>query len=147
MARAVAGELGWPLYTKDTFKELLFDELGIGDVDWSSRLGGAALALLALVIRTELESGRSLVAEANFRRLDRLPDARIVQVFCTDTAEALNERYRARERHPGHLDEVRVIDPAEYAPLPLPGPLLAYSVGGSDVGDLLAAVRRGLGLG
>jgi hypothetical protein len=147
VARAVADSLGWPLYTKDAFKELLFDTLGIGDLDWSATLGAAAMELLALVVRTELAAGHSLVAEANFRRLEPPPDAHVVQVFCTDTPDALRERYRARTgRHPGHLDDARVPDPSEYAPLPLGGTLIEYSVGGRSVGVVVAAVRRGLGL-
>ena len=141
LARAIAAALGWPLYTKDDFKELLFDSLGTGDLEWSTQLGSAAFELLALVLRTAREP---LVVEANFRRLEL--DRPAVQVFCTGAADALNERYRSRTgRHPGHLDDVRTIDPDDYAPLPLAGPLIEYSVGSRSLDDVVAAVRRALG--
>jgi hypothetical protein len=143
LARAITGSLGWPLYTKDDIKELLFETVGTGDLEWSARLGAAAMELLGFVLRTSAEP---LVLEANFRCLET--ERRVVQVFCTDTAEALNARYRARGgRHPGHLDDQRVIDPSEYAPLPLGGELIEYSVGSRSVDDVVAAVRRALGLG
>jgi hypothetical protein len=100
------------------------------------------MELLRLVLATSREP---LVVEANFRRLET--DRRVVQVYCTDTAEALNRRYRERrDRHPGHLDDRRVIDPSEYAPLPLDGDVIEYSVGSRSVDDVVAAVRLALGL-
>lgn len=143
LARAIALELGWPLYTKDTFKELLFDTLGIGDLGWSAKLGGASMELLSLVLRTELEAGRSLVVEANFRRLDPLPPCRAVQVFCGDSPEALEARYRARtDRHPGHVDGERALpDLAAYGPLDLDGPLIRYRLGDDVLDEVLQCVR------
>jgi hypothetical protein len=124
------------------FKELLFDTVGTGDLDWSATLGSAAMELLHLVVRTELAAGRSLVAEANFRRIPLLPDAKVVQVFCTDAPDALAERYRARSgRHPGHLDDLRAPDPAEYAPLPLEGRVIRYTIGDDVLDEVLRCVR------
>jgi hypothetical protein len=95
------------------------------------------MELLRLVLRTATEP---LVVEANFRRLET--DRHVVQVFCTDTAEALNARYGARRgRHPGHLDDQRTIDPSEYAPLPLGGECFVYRIG-DDVQSLVENVRR-----
>ena len=146
VARAVADALAWPLYTKDAFKELLFDTVGIGDLEWSSRLGNAAMELLNLVMRTELDAGRSIVVEANFRWIVTLPPARVVQVFCSDAREALLARYRARDRHPGHLDDERPLaDLDDYAPLTLDGELIEFSVGGGrSIDDVVAAVRAAL---
>jgi hypothetical protein len=128
---------------------LLFDEVGVGDLDWSAKLGAAAMETLALVLQAEVEAGRSVVVEANFRRVPpAIARARVVQVYCTDTADALNERYRRRrDRHPGHLDTERIIDPDEYAPLPVDGELIEYSVGGRSVGDAVAAVVSALAAG
>ena len=141
LAQAIAAALRLPLYTKDAFKELLYDTLGTGDLEWSTKLGAAAMEILSLVVATEVDSGHSLVVEANFRRATpAFVRAKVVQVFCTDTADALNERYRARNRHPGHLDAQRVIDPADYAPLELGGRRFVYSVG-HDVDALIERVR------
>ena len=43
LARALAGELRIPLLSKDVIKEALYDGLGIGDVEWSKRLGRASM--------------------------------------------------------------------------------------------------------
>jgi predicted kinase len=148
LARAIADALGWPLLTKDDIKETLFDTLGIGDRAWSHRLGAASMELLSKLVREQLEAGRDVVAEANFRWPGELPDCRIVQVFCDAPADVLLERMRARMRHPGHLED----DPehlaaveeslhADYAPLPLDGSLLRYTVG-DDVRSLIDEVRR-----
>jgi predicted kinase len=114
IARALATELGLPLFEKDTVKEALYGSLGIGDVEWSRKLGGAAYELLFLVARAELAAGRSLILEANFvggvheDAVAALPPHRAVQVYCVAPGEVLIERYLARDRHPGHLDRERV---------------------------------------
>lgn len=92
-------------------------------------------------LRTELEVGRSLVVEANFRRLPPLPPCRPLQVFCTDEPHVLLERHRTRRRHPGHVDDARDPDPPDYAPLELDGPLLRYRIG-DDAAALIEDVRR-----
>ncbi len=46
IAAALAADLGWPLLAVDTIKETLADVLGLGDEDWSGRLGDAAAELV-----------------------------------------------------------------------------------------------------
>jgi len=46
LARALATELEIPLLSKDVIKEALYDTLGIGDVEWSKRLGAASMDVL-----------------------------------------------------------------------------------------------------
>jgi predicted kinase len=148
LARAIASELGWPLLAKDEIKETLFDTLGIGDREWSHQLGRASIELLVKLVRGQLEAGRSVVAEANFRWPGELPECRVVQVYCDAAADVLLERIRARTRHPGHLEDdpehLAAVEESlrgDYAPLPLDGPLLRYTVG-DDVAALIAEVRR-----
>jgi predicted kinase len=114
LARDLAARLGLPLVEKDEIKESLFDSLGIGDVEWSQRLGAAVYPLMFLFMRRLLAAGKPLVAEANFfrgdheRRFAELPPHRAVQVHCHAPLDVLLERYRNRpERHPGHLDGIR----------------------------------------
>jgi predicted kinase len=132
LARAIAETLGWPLLAKDEIKETLFDTLGIGDREWSHRLGAASMELLTRLVRGQLEAGRSIVAEANFRWPGELPECVVVQVFCDAPADVLLERILERTRHPGHLErdpehlaDVEDSLRADYAPLPLDGALLA----------------------
>lgn len=135
MARAIADDLGWPIFEKDALKETLFDALGTGD-------------------------GRSVVLEGNLTpgptepRLAELPPFRPVRVHVDAHPRVLEERFAERDRHPGHDDVRALADVVEderegrYAPLELDGPLLEIdttSVGDDDVRDLLAAVRRAVG--
>ena len=42
IARALGERLTLPVIEKDALKEALYDTLGIGDVEWSQRLGTAS---------------------------------------------------------------------------------------------------------
>jgi hypothetical protein len=68
-----------------------------------------------LFMRRLFAAGKPLVAEANFfrgdheRRFAELPPHRAVQIHCHAPLDVLIERYGNRpERHPGHLDDIRV---------------------------------------
>jgi predicted kinase len=114
LGRALAQELGLPLFAKDELKEALYESLGTGDAGWSRRLGSACYELLYLIAHRHLEAGASLVLEGNFvagegePHLAVLPAHRAVQVYCQAPDEVLLERYLARDRHPGHLDRERL---------------------------------------
>ncbi len=145
LAEQVQRELGWPLFTKDGFKELLFDvgyrEGSEIDRAESTRIGAQAIALVFLVARELLGAGQSCIIEANF--LPNLapadlgplkPFADLRQVHCTIPDDQVIERYRGRadagERHPVHADVEALDDLIERIeqgggrPLPLDIPLL-----------------------
>lgn len=137
---------------KDALKETLYDTLGVGDVEWSQRLGRATYGLIFLVARSVLAAGGSLVAEANFfrgqdeARFAELPPHRMVQVHCHAPLDVLVERYTARTRHPGHHDADRVPElRARYesglnGPLDVPGELLELDTTAAPVADLVERV-------
>lgn len=116
-ARALAQRLGWPLMTKDMYKESLFDTLGWSDRVWSHKLSLASMALLFVWLESELAVGRDCVVEANFAadrdtpRFDVLTQRYAVQwlqlqVVCD--GDTLWQRHLQRgttgNRHPGHLE-------------------------------------------
>jgi predicted kinase len=111
LAPALAGELGLPLFAKDTIKDALMSVLPVPDVDASRQLGRAAVAAM-LAIAAESPCGA--VIESNFYRsravavLRRLP-GRVVEVFCRVDREVARTRYEARagSRHAGHFDTIR----------------------------------------
>ena len=152
VAEGLAVELGAALVTKDGIKETLFDALGTGDREWSRALGRATFEILFARVAAELRAGRPVVAEANFDAsaaagFAALPAARIVQVHCSAGPAVLLERYRTRDRHPGHLDdeildEVRAaIEGDRHAPLALGGGLISLDTSGPvDVAALAASV-------
>lgn len=115
LARELAARLDLPLITKDDFKESLGDSLGVGDLNWSKRLGEASWELLYLVVERMLIAGSSVIAEANFYRevsrprlleLSRRCPFLAVEVHCTLDASTLADRFRQRqargERHGVH---------------------------------------------
>jgi len=129
----------------------------MGDRAWSSKLGGAAVALLFRLAAVELGAGRSAVVEANFTperansEFAALQPFRAVQVYCRGDADELVQRFAARRgRHPGHLDgerqaladAERAIRDGRHRPLDLDGPLVEFSVGGRDIAGVVADVLR-----
>lgn len=127
IARPLADALAFPLLSKDTIKETLFETLGVGDVAWSQRLGAASIELLFLFAR-EL---RDVVIDCNFNATAASqfagPDAAIVEVFCRVPPAVATQRYAARHRHPGHCDAERAHEVATWAEQSAPlniGPVL-----------------------
>jgi predicted kinase len=136
VAEGLARRLRLPLIAKDEIKESLYESLGVRDVDSSARLGGAAYALIFALARRSLDSGASVIVEANFFRdqelkFARLPNHRLVQLHCEAPLVVLLERYANRSRHSGHHDGEKLNElPARFESgahdaLELPGELIA----------------------
>ncbi len=145
LAKELRDQLGWPLFAKDQFKELLYDATDQGDEAYtretSTMVGRQSIALLLMVARELLETNISCIIEANFlpnlapddlNPLLAISEGR--QVHCSIQGELVLERYRSRaqagERHPVHVDteaEPALIERIETGggkPLPLDIPLL-----------------------
>ena len=135
IAAAVAADRRWPLLSLDTIKETLADMLGLGDQEWSNRVGDAA----AEVVFRLCAQFPQVVAEGWWRgpRRERAVAefAGAIEVFCHCDPQLAASRMRSRHgtgRHPIHRD---VINPAmlddaaaltaTVTPLGLGGPLIA----------------------
>src|SRR5947209_19587077 len=103
LGRRLSADLRLPYFSKDGFKELLFDELGWGDRAVSRRHGKAAYALLGHVSEACLRAGLSVLLESNFtaeydgprfRDLQERAPFDAVQVMCWARAEVRLARYR-----------------------------------------------------
>ncbi len=148
LAERIAAELGWPLFTKDRFKELLYDAGSFDPLEFdrpaSGVLGRQAIAVLIDVATTLIRNNVSLVIESNFRphlaRPDLAPLLELAngrQVHCMLERSEIVDRYRSRfehrERHPVHLDSVAIeeleaqIDAGYGEPIPLNVPLLSVN--------------------
>ncbi|MBA2247436.1 MAG: AAA family ATPase [Chloroflexia bacterium] len=145
LAHLIADAVGWPLFTKDRFKELLFDT-GAYNVETFDRaqsrmVGTQAVALLRSVADTLLGAGASVILESNFlpglAEDDFGPDvqtAGIRQVYCTTAPALFLARYKARTatgiRHVVHLDAAALPELVARVgtdldgPIPLAAPLL-----------------------
>lgn len=135
VAEGLARRLRLPLIAKDEIKESLYDSLGAADVAASSHLGRAAYALIFALARTSLDSGASVVVEANFFRdqeaeFAALPAHQMVQLHCKAPLAVLSQRYANRVRLAGHHDAEKIKElPTRFASgvhdaLNLPGDLI-----------------------
>ncbi len=115
LAGRLAEALSVVVLEKDAFKETLFDSLGEGDREWSKKLGGAAFALLRMLVEAHLKMGQSVVAEAAFWRehetawLDRMKEKYrfdVLELHCHADSEMVIQRVVERadsdDRHSGH---------------------------------------------
>jgi predicted kinase len=112
IAASLARALGMPLLGKDLIKETLWDTFTppVGDLQWSRRLGGAAME----VLWTLAAHSPRVILEANFRPHSDYERAklvalsgRIVEVYCWCPPEIATTRYEARAaestHHPAHV--------------------------------------------
>lgn len=117
LASRLANKLNYLFLSKDAYKEILFDVLGVKDRDWSKQIGKAAIEILFLDVQSALQANQSIVIESNFKpefensRLEEFIkkfDIKVLQVLCKADGEALvkrfTERARSTKRHPGHND-------------------------------------------
>jgi predicted kinase len=152
LAQRLSRDLGLPLAAKDAIKERLYDTLGAGDREWSRRLGRATFELMFHWLAEELRAGRSIVAEANFTaaavpRFAALPSHRVLQLFCTAPRDVVVERYAARTRHHGHLDDVVLEElragrhEEQWRPLELGGEVVELRIESADVDAIVARAR------
>ncbi|MEF9883472.1 AAA family ATPase [Streptomyces sp. P9-A4] len=105
IAHGLATRLGLPVLDKDVILESLYDSLGVGDHSWRHRLSRAANDVLYALAA---DAGRAVLV--NWWHRDTAPDrlralgGTLVEVFCACDPALVTERFRTRERHPGHLD-------------------------------------------
>jgi predicted kinase len=159
IARALGAGLRRPVLSLDTVKEALADVLGLGDEDWSNRVGDAA----AEVVFRLAADFPDAVAEGWWRgaRRDRAlaEFAGAVEVFCHCDPELAAERSLARRETGRHRIHRDMINPAGVGsaahiaslaamvtPLRLGGPLIEVDTGQPDAGvDAVAAVKAVVG--
>ncbi len=159
IARELGGALRFGVLSLDPIKEALADILGLGDEDWSNRVGDAA----AEVVFRLAAGFPDAVAEGWWRgaRRDRAVAefAGAVEVFCWCDPALAAQRTAARigaGRHPIHRDVINPADvgsaehiaslAATVTPLRLGGLLVEVDTGRAGAGaSALAAVRAVIG--
>ncbi|GAA3574671.1 hypothetical protein GCM10022419_064700 [Nonomuraea rosea] len=118
VARALGRALGLPVFSKDDLKETLADVLerpeGVGEREWSRRLGAAAGESLWTLLAN---AGRGAVLEspwlaplrpvvlAGLERAGVVGTAGVREVWCEVPPELARRRYERRTRHAIHHDD------------------------------------------
>lgn len=113
-------DLNLSYVSRDEFKELLFNDLGTADSDWSKKLGRASYSLLFNVFEKMLKSKKSFIVESNFNPSQHGEKLKLllkqygfdaVEIFLEADPKILHERFEQRwnsgERHIGHADNER----------------------------------------
>lgn len=119
LAEKIAARFGLPLINKDGIKELLFDSLGVGNREWSKKLGVLSYQLLYFFLESHMKAGNSLVVESNFHpendsaqllSLIEKYGFTPLQIQCKTEGQVLLERFKTRaesgQRHSGHVDHL-----------------------------------------
>lgn len=113
LGTALSGQLALPLLSKDVVKETLFYWIGVGDRDWSRKLGAASAEVLwavlaccplgALIEQPMGPGVRALIRQ----HLENADVDRHCEIWCDVPHEVAFRRFteRAPDRHPGHLTE------------------------------------------
>lgn len=110
---AVATQLQPPLIDKDAILETLFDANGIGDSAWRAKLSRSADLIMQRMARAS--SGSVLVSwwrhpssatdSGTSTEWLRSVPGEIIEIHCRCSPEVAVDRFFARRRHPGHLDD------------------------------------------
>lgn len=122
LGKQIAEALHIPFFSRDAYKELLFDVFGESDktVVWSRKLGAASFELIYLTIETILKSGNDCVvetywdakfAEPRLKDLFERYNVQCIQIFCKASVEELAKRFEDRSnttRHEAHMDTQRI---------------------------------------
>lgn len=130
-----------PLIVKDDIKELLFDDLGWSDCEWSKKLGRATYPLIYYFVETQLSAGNYLIVKSNFEpqfatsvfaEQKRKYPFEPFQIQCQAKGTLLIERFKKRSesgaRHPGHVDHITY---GQVRPVLLKGKLDRLDIGGT----------------
>lgn len=118
LAKKISEKYGIPVLSKDGIKEVIFDNLGWSDREWSKKVGGTSIKMLYHLLRSLLISKQPIIIESNFKaELDSDPILDLlnkygynsVQIMCRCDGKLLYDRFVKRsesgERHLGHNDQ------------------------------------------
>lgn len=112
LAPELAARLRVPVFAKDVIKETLFDWIGVGDRDWSARLGAASMEVIwsllgACPVDAVVESWFSPASRELVRAgLKRAGAGDVLEIWCDVPFDTAFSRFaeRAPRRHPGHVE-------------------------------------------
>ena len=118
LGRELARKLSLPYLDKDEFLEAMFERDGIGDMAWRKKLSRASDKTLERLAKNSTGAVvTSFWRNANMEGdsgtlvdwLRELP-GKVIEVYCQCGPKIAVARFKARQRHPGHLDSVKSTD-------------------------------------
>ena len=104
--RELASSLDVPFLSKDEFKELLFDELGVRNRKWSDQLGRTSFELMWQMADILLRANDSLIVETAFSAEFSTP--RLVDIVRRHNAEVLHFHLECSTKQRLHRIDHRV---------------------------------------
>ena len=121
LANVLKQSLGYPLISKDLFKDVLMDVWPPVDRTESKRVGAAAWSVMYSALDAMIGSVPGVILEANFQRgtaegelRPRLDQCSGILLHCTAPREQLLDRVQARQGDPerlaGHFDQQAIPD-------------------------------------
>lgn len=119
IASEISRELNLPSFSKDNFKEKLFDTIGWKDRAWSQKIGIGSLKILFQTAAELLSHGQSLIVESNFdskyakvdfETISQKIPVKFFQIVCYADGSVIFQRFTTRPRHPGHCDNTNAAD-------------------------------------
>jgi predicted kinase len=146
LARRLAQDVRFPLFSRDSIYETLYDALECQSNGCPPLLAPAAFTLLYSVASSILSAGQSMVIEgffgrpelrsAEFLKLKHACDFEPFQIMCKTDGEVLLKRFLTRmgtkERHVGHSD-LEWIEQEENKERILYGNLTPLTLGGTVI--------------
>ncbi len=165
LGRKLAKEFHLPFICKDDIKELLFNNLGWKDREWSQKIGGSSFDILYFITESIIKARKSLIVETNFD--PQYANKKFInfkekynftpfQIRCFANGEILFDRFKKRaneNRHPGHVDSENL---DEWRPILLKEKIEVLNIGGEifdldtsdfnkiDYNNLLSALNQQL---
>ena len=143
IGRKIADSLKIPFLSKDEIKELIFDNLGYSDREYSKKVGKVAYAIIFNYVEDYVKKGLSFVLESNFKpefdneffqKIENKYQPKFIQLLCHSDGEIIYNRFKERaesgNRHPGHADSSNL---DEWKPILTTGKCLPLDVAGKII--------------
>jgi broad-specificity NMP kinase len=161
LSKKLSAKLKIPLVSKDAMKELLFNNLGWSDREWSKKLGMATFDLIYYMMEVQMAAEKPFIVETNFKhefdskkfmKLKKKHSFHSIQIICESEGKILYDRFKRRstssKRHPGHRDEIVCGEikshllKGEYKPLQIGGEIIKVNTSNFSLVNIDALTKK-----
>jgi hypothetical protein len=118
LGQKISKEFWLPFYSKDSFKEIIFDFIWDKKELWKEKISQASYEFLYFILEQNLKVWKNIIIESNFipefsnkifKKFLEKYNFEILQIFCETDWKILFERFKTRsfwtDRHPWHDDK------------------------------------------